>query len=187
MVPALSLWLPVLLSAVYVFIASSLVHMVLKYHGSDFSKLPGEDEIMDRLSEYNIPPGEYYMPHISDMKDREKPEIKAKLEKGPVGFMTVTTSDYNMGSALGQWFAYCLLVGLFTAYIAGRALEPGAGFMEVFRFAGAVSFGGYFLALIQNSIWYKRAWSTTLKYLADGFIYSLGTAALFAWLWPITP
>ena len=126
MVPALSLWLPILLSAVYVFIASSLVHMVLKYHCSDYSK----------------------------------------------------------GASLGQWFLYCLLVGLFSAYLAGLALEPGAGFMKVFRFVGTVSFGGYFLALIQNSIWYKRAWSTTLKYLLDGFIYSLGTAAIFAWLWP---
>lgn len=184
MVPALSLWLPILLSAVYVFIASTLVHMVFKYHRTDYGKVPGEDDVMDELSKHKIPPGDYYLPHITDMKDREKPEIKAKLEKGPVAFMTVTASDYNMGAALGQWFLYCLLVGLFTAYVTGRALEPGAGFMEVFRFAGAVSFGGYFLALIQNSIWYKRAWSTTLKYLLDGFIYSLGTAAVFAWLWP---
>ena len=184
MVPALTLWLPILLSAVYVFIASSLVHMVLKYHANDFSKVSDEDEIMDKLSGYNIPPGEYYMPHITDMKDREKPAIKAKLEKGPVGFLTVTTGDYQLGPALGQWFVYCLLVGLFSAYLTGLALEPGAGFMEVFRFVGTVSFGGYFLALIQNSIWYKRAWSTTLKYLVDGSIYSLGTAAIFAWLWP---
>lgn len=184
MVPALSLWLPILLSAIYVFIASSLVHMVLKYHRSDYSKVPDEDKVMDKLSPHNIPPGDYYLPYIADMNDREKPETQAKMKKGPVGFFTVTTSDYNMGASLGQWFLYCLLVSLFSAYLAGLALEPGAGFMAVFRFVGSVSLGGYFLALIQNSIWYKRAWSTTLKYLLDGFLYSLGTAAIFAWLWP---
>ena len=90
----------------------------------------------------------------------------------------------EMAVSLNSGLVYCLLVGLFTAYLTGLAVEPGAGFLEVFRFAGTASFGGYFLALIQNSIWYKRAWSTTLKYLADGFIYALGTAAIFAWLWP---
>jgi hypothetical protein len=184
MVPALSLWLPILLSAVYVFIASSLVHMVLKYHNSDFKPVPSEDDVMDGLSTFDIPPGEYYMPYCTDMKDREKPEIKAKLEKGPIAFMTVLPNVDYMGKALGQWLVYCLLVGLFAAYLTGRALGPGAGFMEVFRFAGATAFGGYFLALIQNSIWYRRSWTTTLKYLADGFIYALGTAAIFAWLWP---
>jgi len=43
---------------------------------------------------------------------------------------------------------------------------------------------GKSLALIQNSIWYKRAWKTTAKYMLDGFIYGLVTAATFGWLWP---
>lgn len=184
MVPALSLWLPVILSAGFVFIASSLVHMVLKYHGTDFKGLPSEDELMEDLRKYKIEPGEYYMPYIADMKDREKPEVKEKLEQGPVGFMTITGSDYDMGKSLGFWFAYCLLVGFFTAYVTGLALGEGARFMEVFRVAGTVAFGAYSLALIQNSIWYKRAWKTTLKYMLDGFIYAVVTAAAFGWLWP---
>ena len=89
-----------------------------------------------------------------------------------------------MGKSLAMWFVYCLLVGFFTAYLTGLALSPGASFMEVFRFAGTASFGAYFLALIQNSIWYKRAWKTTAKYLLDGFIYASVTAATFGWLWP---
>ncbi|MBT8039161.1 MAG: hypothetical protein KJN78_02860 [Gammaproteobacteria bacterium] len=184
MVPALSLWLPVLLSAVFVFIASSVIHMVFKYHAGDFKPLPSEDEVMSDLGKYQIPPGEYYMPHISDWKDREKPEVKEKLEKGPVAFMTVTTADYAMGRALGAWFVYCALVGLLTAYVTGLALAPGADYMAVFRMASTVAFAGYFLALVQNSIWYKRAWSTTAKYLLDGLIYAALTAGTFAWLWP---
>ena len=184
MIPALSLWLPVILSAVFVFIASSLVHMLLKYHGSDFRPLPSEDDVMADLRKYDIEPGEYYMPFISDMKDRETPGFKEKLANGPVGFMTITSSEYEMGKSLAAWFIYCLLVGFFTAYLTGLALSPGASFMEVFRFAGTASFGAYFLALVQNSIWYKRAWKTTAKYLLDGFIYATLTAATFGWLWP---
>lgn len=184
MVPALSLWLPTLLSAVYVFIASSLVHMLLKYHTRDYRKLPSEDELMADLRKYAIEPGEYYMPYIIDMKQRETAGYQEKLEKGPVGFMTITSSDYAMGKSLAQWFVYCLLVGFFTAYVAGLALEPGAAFMAVFRIVGTVAMGSYFLALIQDSIWYKRSWGTTGRYLLDGFIYALGTAAIFAWLWP---
>jgi hypothetical protein len=124
------------------------------------------------------------MPYLTDMKERETDAYREKLERGPVGFMTVTSSEYEMGKSLAQWFAYCLLVGLFTAYVTGLALEPGAAFMAVFRVAGTVAFGGYALALIQDSIWYKRSWGTTGRYLLDGFIYALGTAAIFAWLWP---
>ena len=41
-----------------------------------------------------------------------------------------------------------------------------------------------FLALWQMSIWYRRAWSTTIKAMIDGAIYALLTAGAFAWLWP---
>ena len=184
MVPALSLWLPVLLSAVFVFIASSLIHMVLKYHTRDYRQLPSEDGVMEDLRKYGIEPGDYYMPYITDMKERETEEYREKLARGPVGFMTVTSSDYGMGKSLAQWFVYCLLVGFFTAYVAGLALEPGAGFMAVFRITGTVAFGGYFLSLIQDSIWYKRSWGTTGRYMLDGFIYGIVTAATFGWLWP---
>jgi len=59
MVPAISLWLPILLSAVTVFLASSVIHMVLTYHRSDFKGLPSKDQVMDALRAFNIPPGEF--------------------------------------------------------------------------------------------------------------------------------
>ncbi len=36
MVSIVSLWLPILLSAIVVFILSSVLHMVFTYHNSDF-------------------------------------------------------------------------------------------------------------------------------------------------------
>jgi hypothetical protein len=56
--------------------------------------------------------------------------------------------------------------------------------LRVFRFVGVTAFIGYTVALRQMSIWYRRAWSTTLKATVDGLIYALLTAGTFGWLWP---
>jgi hypothetical protein len=92
--------------------------------------------------------------------------------------------DPSMGKSLMQWFLYCIVVGVFAAYIAGRAVGPGAEYLEAFRFAGATAFIGYGIALWQNSIWYKIAWSTTIKSNFDSLIYGLLTGGAFGWLWP---
>ena len=77
-----------------------------------------------------------------------------------------------------------MVVGIFAAYIAGRALGPGAEYTSVFRFAGCTAFVGYSLAHIPRSIWYSQPWSTTFKNVFDGLIYGLLTAGAFGWLWP---
>lgn len=185
MVSVLSLWLPILLSAVIVFLVSSLIHMVLGYHRTDFRKVPSEDQVMDALREFGIPPGDYVIPHAGSSKEMGSPEFIEKATKGPVAFMTVYPSGPPaMGKNLVQWFVYCVVVGIFAAYIGGRAVGPGADYLEVFRFTGCTAFVGYALALWQNSIWYRRAWSTTLKSTFDGLIYGLLTAGTFGWLWP---
>ncbi|MBK5099374.1 MAG: hypothetical protein JJE01_16455, partial [Gemmatimonadetes bacterium] len=90
----------------------------------------------------------------------------------------------KMGGSLAMWFGYAIIVGIFSAYVAGRALAPGAHYLSVFRFAGVVAFAGYGLALLQNSIWYKWKWSATLASVGDALIYALVTAGTFGWLWP---
>jgi chromate transport protein ChrA len=185
MVPALSLWLPILLSAVLVFVVSSIIHMVLSFwHRDDFQTLPDEDAVMDALRPFAIPEGEYVMPRACSSKEMQDPAYKAKLDKGPVAFITICPKNFQMGKALFLWFLYSLLVGLFAAYVAGRALGPGAPYLEVFRVTSTVAFSGYALALLQNSIWYKRKWMTTARQLVDGFVYALVTAGTFGWLWP---
>lgn len=185
MVPVLSLWLPILLSAVIVFVASSVIHMVLGYHNKDFAKVPAEDEVMDALRPFDIPPGEYVIPHAGSSDAFKSPEFQERMKRGPVAFLNVLESGPpKMGKSLAQWFVYCVVVGVFAAYVAGRALGPGADYLSVFRFAGTTAFVGYALALWQNSIWYRRAWSTTLKSTFDGLVYGLLTAGTFGWLWP---
>ncbi len=185
MVSLLSLWLPILLSPVFVFAVSSFIHMVLQYHSKDFRKLPDEDGVMKALRPFALPPGEYVLPHAGSMKGLSAPDYLAKRDAGPVAMMMVAPSGpTGMARGLLLWFVYSLVVSGFAAYIAGRALEPGAHYLAVFRFVGTTAFIGYALALCQNSIWYRRAWSTTIKTAFDGLIYGLVTAGVFGWLWP---
>ena len=89
-----------------------------------------------------------------------------------------------MTKELILWFLYAIVVGVFAAYIAGRALQPGSHYLQVFRFAGCTAFIGYSLALAQQSIWSGRNWGTTIKSMIDGLLYGLLTAGTFGWLWP---
>lgn len=185
MAPIISLWLPIILSAVLVFIVSSVLHVVFKYHNSDFKKLPSEDQVMDDLRKYNIPAGDYFMPYTTDNKERNSQEFKDKCKRGPAAVMTIFEhKDMSMGSSLALWMVYCFIVGVFAAYIAGHSLAPGTHYLMVFRIVGSSAFAGYGLALMQNSIWFKKSWSATFKSMFDGLIYALLTAGVFGWLWP---
>ncbi len=185
MVSIVSLWLPILLSAVVVFIISSVLHMVFTYHNFDFKKLPSEDQVMDDLRKYNIPPGDYAAPYAADNNERKSEEFKEKMKKGPVFIATVLQAgETGMGMSLFLWFIYSLIISIFAAYIAGHALQAGADYLAVFRFIGATAFTGYSLALMQNSIWFKKSWGATIKSIFDGLIYALFTAGVFGWLWP---
>ena len=185
MASLLSLWLPILLSAVLVFILSSVIHMVFSYHDSDFKGLPKEKEVMDSLRPFDLEEGEYVMPKASGSKERNSEEFIEKTNKGPMGFITIyPPGPPSMGKSLALWFVFTLVVSIFAAYIANTALEPGAHYLSVFRFVGTTAFVGYSLALMQNSIWYKRAWSATFKSMFDGLLYALFTAGIFGWLWP---
>ena len=180
-----ALWLPILVSAVIVFIASSIIHMAPLWHRKDYPAVPNQDQVLDSLRPFAIPPGDYMLPRAANMDEMKTPEFKEKLKRGPVVMMTVVSSDaFNMGRSLVLWFIYTLVVSFFAAYIAGRAVAPGEPYLEVFRFAGAASFIAYVLGLWQMSIWYHREWSATIKATVDGLIYALLTAGTFGWLWP---
>ena len=180
-----ALWLPIVLSAVLVFVASSIIHMASPWHKSDYPRLPNEDAVRAALRPLAIPPGDYMMPRPANRAEMQSPEFAEKVRQGPNVVMTVLPNGpWSMGRNLGLWFAYCLVVSVFAAYIAGRALPPASPTLQVLRFAGAVSFVGYAVALWQLSIWYRRAWSITTKATVDGLIYAFLTGAAFAWLWP---
>jgi hypothetical protein len=184
MVSLMSLWLPILLSAVFVFIVSSIIHMVLRYHSSDFKTLPKEDEVMEALRRFDIPPGDYAMPYAASMEAMKSPAYLEKWKAGPVAFMTFVPSGLpSIAPSLVLWFITRSSSASSQATLpAPRChMEP---YRAVFRFVGCVAFTGYSLALLQHSIWYKRNWGTTLKSVFDGLVYALVTAGTFGWLWP---
>jgi len=185
MVSLISLWLPILLSAVAVFVVSSIIHMLLPYHRSDFKKIPSEEGVMDALRSFNIPAGDYVFPHAGSNQEMGSPEFKEKCAQGPTAFITVLPpGQTNMATSLILWFLFSVVVGVFTAYLAGLTLAPGTEYIVVSRVTGTAAFMGYGLALLQGSIWYKRSWGSTLKSVFDALLYGLFTGGMFGWLWP---
>jgi hypothetical protein len=184
MVSLSALWLPIVLSAVIVFVASSIMHMLLPYHKSDYQQLPEEDKVLGVLRGIGLKRGLYVFPFCTH-KNMKSPEIQEKYKQGPVGMLTVLPSGPPvMPKFLGQWFAYCLIIGFFVAYLTAHTVEAGANYLVVFRVVGTAAFLAYGLGNISNSIWKGQTWSMTIKEVVDGLVYGLLTAGVFGWLWP---
>jgi hypothetical protein len=180
-----ALWLPIVLSAVLVFMASSIIHMVLKYHNKDYTPLPNEDAVRAAIRAGNPPPAQYIIPYCADMKDMEKPEMKQKYAEGPIAVINLMRPGRpNMGKLLGQWFAFILVVSFFIAYAAAHALPAGALYLHVFRIVGVIGFLAYGMGQIPAAIWMGKPWKVAIKDLVDGLVYGLVTAGTFGWLWP---
>lgn len=184
MVSLTALWLPILLSAVLVFIASSIIHMALAWHSGDFKKFPSEDAVLDALRPFNLPPADYVAPRPASMKEMGTPEFQAKVARGPRVMVAVLPAANSMPRNLALWFIYSIVVAAFAAYVAGMTLAPGAEYMAVFRVTSTVTFAGYALALWQNWIWYSRSIGYTVRTTIDGLIYGLLSGGAFGWLWP---
>ena len=180
-----ALWLPILLSAVFVFIASSVIHMLLPWHKGDFKRLPQEDQITAALRPLAIPPGDYMLPKPDSMQQLRTPEYADRLAKGPVMMLTVMPNGMTpMGGMLAKWFVYLLVVAVIAAAITVPVLPRGADSRVVFHTIAVAAFLGYGMALWQMAIWYHRSLGTTIRSTVDSLSYALITAATFCWLWP---
>lgn len=185
MVSLFDLWLPILLSAVGVFIASSILHMVLKFwHIPDYKGFPNEVEVAAAIRKGGAAPGIYMLPYCS-MENANTPETKQKFAEGPVGIAFLREKGaVNMGITLAQWFVFTLIVSLFAAYIAAATMAGDTAEMQVFRVVGTVAFMAYAFGAIPYGIWWGQPWGALFKDVVDGLIYGAITGALFAWLWP---
>jgi hypothetical protein len=184
MVPLTALCIPIVLSAVIVFIASSIMHMVLPYHRSDYRPLPDEDKLLAVLRAVGLQRGLYNFPHCTH-KDMKSPAVQEKFKQGPVGFLTIFPSGPPaLPKFLGMWFAYCLLISFFVAYLTRLMAAPGSPYMFVLRVAGTAAFLAYGVGNLSNGIWKGQPWSMVIKETFDGLIYALLTAGTFGWLWP---
>lgn len=177
----IALWQPILASAVLVFIAGSVIWMAMPWHKTDWSSPPDEEGVGNALR--GVPPGLYNVPHCEDMSKMNEPDMQQKLKDGPIAFITVLPSGVpNMAPQMIMMFAYNIFVAIICAYFVSRTAAPGADYLAIFRISGAVAFVAYGVAFVQESIWFGRPWSSTLKTFLDALIYSLLTGGVFGWL-----
>jgi len=178
------LWLPILLSAVAVFILSSLVHMVLRWHNSDQKPVPNEEAVAAALR--GLPRGEYRLPWANSMAEMRDPAWQAKVKDWPIAHIGVWTGDWGkgFGKSLVLWFVYSLVVSWLSGHVAHSALGMTADAYKVFHAVFLTAFAGYGLGQVQKTIWGTTPWIVTIKNLVDSLIYALATAGVFVWLWP---
>jgi hypothetical protein len=179
-----TLWLPIVLSAVIIFVASSIMHMLLPYHHGDYGKLPDEDNLRSALRTADLKRGLYVFPFCTH-KEMNSPAAIEKYEQGPVGMMVVfPTGRPVMPKFLGLWFGYCLIIAFFVAYLTAHTIAPGTDYLVVFRVVGTAAFLAFGIGPLANVIWKGYPWGFVLKEVIDGLIYGLLMAGTFGWLWP---
>jgi len=180
-----SLWLPVVVSAVAVWLVSAVLHMVLKYHRADYKQLSDEEGIGHTLRKAASAPGVYVIPYCADMSQMKDPAMLKKYEEGPIALITVMRNGVpKMGKNLVQWFLFCFLVSFVTGYVARHTLGFDTDPLTILRITGTVAFIGYGFGYFQDSIWKAIPWSNSLRGLCDAVVYGLVTGLVFRFLWP---
>lgn len=185
MVPLVQLWLPILLAAVGIHIASAIIHMFLQFwHSPDYHGFSNEDEVQKALGKGNPAPGIYMVPYCKP-EDMRKPETLEKFKKSPQAYLFVrAATGMNMTKPLIQWFVFCLLVALFSGYLAGATLGTSAESMQVFRVVSTAAFMAFGLGTIPYAIWFGEPWKSVTKSLVDALVYGCIAGAVFAFFWP---
>jgi hypothetical protein len=185
-VPLSSLWLPILIAAALVWIASALFWTVSPHHKKEFGKLPDEDRVLAAMRAAGVMPGHYFFPHAGSPERMKDPEFQKKLDAGPVCVLTVTTADAvrNMAKPMVLSFVFYIVVSFFVAYVASRTVAAGADYLTVFRVVGAVAFLAYGFGIFPDTIWFARGWSRAWKHVFDALVFALLTAGVFGWRWP---
>ena len=135
MVGLTTLWLPVLLSAVLVFIASSIIHTLLNYHWTDWDKIPGEDNVLEAAQ---IRVRVFESVTVVEQQLEVEPLGCCLVELKPArGLLSVALLEFaktaNSGPPLA--FGNALLSASLKRTVASRAALPGnSEVSEAFRF-----------------------------------------------------
>lgn len=175
---------PALVSTVLVFVASSVIHMVLRWHNADYRKLSNEDEVRAAVRRTSPAPGQYVLPHCGDSKAMASEEMQKKFQEGPNAVLWVRANgNVKLGPFLGAWTAYVFVVSLLVGYVGASALPDVASYTKVFQVVGAAAWLAYAWGGPSDSIWKGKPWISTFRGLVDGLVYACLTAGAFAWMW----
>ena len=177
----IDLWIPILASALIMWIASALIWTVLPWHKKDYRKTSDEEGVRDALSGLN--PGSYNVPHYASQAEFKNPEVQQKFKDGPLAFVTILPNGMpSMGRNMVLMFVYFIFIGVLCAYFVSRIVDPGSDYLGIFRVAGCVAWIANGVAHIPESVWFGRPFSSTLKSLFDALIYGLLAGGVFGWL-----
>ena len=180
----IELWLPILLSAVFVFIASAMIHLVFHgWHANDYLRSDeAERTLMSTLSNLALAPGEYMLPYSTSRKGMKWPSAGMDMEFAGEWRITRLAPNHFTSSLLVKWFIASLAVSVICAYVAQFALAADADYLLIFRLTSVVAFCAYSFAYIHKYIWDGASCKVTTKYVIDGLIYALLTGGTFGWL-----
>ncbi len=185
MVALTQLVLPIILGGFLVFLCSSIIHMVIKWHNKDYLKLPNEDAVRAAINAGSPGVGQFVIPHCTDPSEFKNPEMQKKFTDGPIAVLYLKAPGMpSMGPQLGGWFAFNLIVSLFCGYVASAMLPPGAPYLKVFQVVGTAGFMVYSLGGVPAAIWMGKPWPVVFKEMVDGLIYGTMMGGAFGWLWP---
>lgn len=185
MADLLQLWLPILLTAVFVFIASSLIHMVFKWHAAEYRALRNEDEVRAALQAGISGPGKYVLPHCEEMKDMQSETMQQKYREGPLGILLIGPNGLpNMAKLLSQWFVLSLVVAAIAGLMAVQTVGLQGDGHDAGHLVGLASLLAYSAGSVIDGIWMYKPWRSVAKDLLDAVIYAIISALTFMWLWP---
>ena len=157
------LWLPILVSALLVFVLSAASHMFLPWRRDEWGRITEFDSLQAALR--GLPPGLYAFPASPDRKEQMKKEWMERWAKGPSGWLTIAPpSPIRMGRNMGLSLLAFAAVAFLVAYVAFHALGPAPRYLAVFRVVGTIAFLSFGVGTVFHSIWYHRPWRA---YAAD--------------------
>ena len=178
-----SLWIPIVLSAVLVFVLSAASHMVLPWRKGEWGRITDFAALQAAVKD--LPPGMYAFPAAPSPKEQMTPEWMERWSRGPSGWLTVAPRrPIEMGRNMALSFLVFLGVSFMAAYVGAHALGLHAHYRPVFRLVGTVGTLSFGVGSIFNSIWYHRPWRAYLADAFDAVLFGLVMAGVFGWLWP---
>jgi len=178
-----SLWLPILVSAVLVFVVSAASHMLVPYRQREWSAAPDQEALQRAFR--GARPGLYVFPSPVEARERGKPEAMKRWAEGPSAWLALLPpGPLSMGRNLALSFLVNLGVSFMAAYLTAHALGPAPHYLAVFRIVGTVGVLAYLVGPVYEAIWFWRPWQSVLMGAVDALAYGLVMAGTFGWLWP---
>jgi hypothetical protein len=180
-----ALWLPIIASAVAVWITSAIFWMVVGHHNKDYGHLADEAGFIAEMKKRGIGPGNYAFPNCADHSRMKDPAIQELMKNGPVGFITFLRTPMSMGGNMIKSVLVYLAISTVIGYL-GWATLPHAGleFKHGFQVLGTAGVLGYAFSHLPHGIWFGQSNRTMILCVVDGIVYGLLTGAVFCLLWP---